>query len=106
MTDTIKIIAKRVGEDPVDETIEDSLEALQEFVGGYIEHVQIRPGLGLICNEEGLINGSHYNCRVEGGYFIFRDCLFIGSEPFEEDFDDVPITAEELLEEGLIRAYQ
>ena len=105
MTDTIKIIAKRVGEDPVDETIENSLEALQEFVGGYIEHVQIRPGLGLICNEEGRINGMHFNCQVKG-FFIFGDFLLLGSEPFEEEFDDVPITAQELLEEGLLRAYQ
>lgn len=101
----LKIVAKRVGEEPVDEFIENELEALQNFVGGYIEHVQIRPGLALICNEEGLINGSHYNCKV-GSHFIFGDCLFVGSFPDDEEFSDCPFTAEDILDEGLIRAYQ
>uniref|UniRef100_UPI004057B7A0 DUF3846 domain-containing protein n=1 Tax=Acetatifactor sp. TaxID=1872090 RepID=UPI004057B7A0 len=36
--------------------IENSLEAEQKFVGGYIEVIGIGNGIDLVCNEEGKIN--------------------------------------------------
>lgn len=36
--------------------IENSLEAEQKFVGGYIEVIRIGNGIDLVCNEEGKIN--------------------------------------------------
>lgn len=35
--------------------IENTLEAFQEQVGGYIEVVHIMPGIVIVCNEEGKI---------------------------------------------------
>lgn len=36
--------------------MENSLEAEQRFVGGYIEVISIGNGIDLVCNEEGKIN--------------------------------------------------
>ena len=49
--------------------IPDTLRAMQDFVGGYIEHVSLPNGLDLIVNDEGLINGSeprlaYYSCDL------------------------------------------
>lgn len=38
--------------------IENSLEAEQAFVGGYIDVVSIGNGIDLVCNDEGKMNGS------------------------------------------------
>ena len=94
----IKIVAKRVGEPFKDETIDNELEALQDFVGGYIEHVQLAPGLGVICNEEGRLNDFKFNCWICGHSFL-GDIMFVGSDYGEEEFTDCPFSAEELLDE-------
>lgn len=49
--------------------IPDTLRGMQDFVGGYIEHVSLPNGLDLIVNDEGLINGSeprlaYYKCDL------------------------------------------
>lgn len=46
--------------------ISNKLETLQKNVGGYIECVTIRPGVAIICNEEGRLLELPYNCEVEG----------------------------------------
>ena len=38
--------------------IPHTLEAMQEFVGGWSEHVSLTPEIDLIVNDEGVINGS------------------------------------------------
>ena len=37
--------------------IENTLEAMQEFVGGYIEVINITDKILLVCNEEGKLRG-------------------------------------------------
>lgn len=37
--------------------VENTLEGLQQFVGGYIECINLTEELVLVCNEEGKING-------------------------------------------------
>lgn len=54
----MKVLAYKVGQEPVVMEIENSLTALQEFVGGYIEvvsisHQDLKYTYLLICNEEG-----------------------------------------------------
>lgn len=58
----VKVIAYRAGQEPVVEDIPDTLEAMQELVGGYIEGLTIEhtpdgEGLQIICNETGKLNG-------------------------------------------------
>lgn len=57
--------------------IEDSLHSMQNFVGGLIEKVALTPDIDLICNEEGLINGSEPRViLMENGHF--QNCIVMG----------------------------
>ncbi len=57
--------------------IEDSLHSMQNFVGGLIEKVALTPNIDLICNEEGLINGSEPRViLMENGHF--QNCIIMG----------------------------
>lgn len=62
----ILVVIKRPGEEPVVEPLFDNtLEAFQREVGGFIETVTLATDMCLICNEEGRIKGLPYN----GEYF-------------------------------------
>jgi hypothetical protein len=53
--------------------IDDSLEALQKVVGGYIEHVTLAPRLAAICNEHGKLDGLPANrWGFVGTFFMTR----------------------------------
>lgn len=57
--------------------IDDSLRSMQNFVGGLIEKVGLTPHIDLICNEEGLINGSEPRVMLtEDGQF--QNCIIMG----------------------------
>lgn len=49
---TIRILRVIPGEEPVVAVIQNTLEVLQEEVGGYIEQVRL-DGMTVICNEDG-----------------------------------------------------
>lgn len=88
----IKVIVKRPDEKYGHVTnISNTLENLQKTVDGYIETLTL-PGYVLILNEEGRINGSPFNCWVEG-FPIFGTIVVAGAT--DEDFDDVDISFEE-----------
>ena len=55
---TIKRPCDQFGEEA---TIPNTLKALQEAVGGYIETVTLDNGVVLICNEEGKLRDMPYN---------------------------------------------
>lgn len=91
MKKSIRVIAKRVGEDYFATTVENSLEEFQRFVGGYIEAVpfsEYRGDVMVICNEEGLIRHLPFNCRVNDQPF-FGDIFIVGVTRLGE-FKDVP----------------
>lgn len=83
MDKPIMAITMEPGGNPVAQTIENTLEAMQGIVGGYIEVVPLGNGLLLICNEEGklkgldptiwigndFISGSFIVCRSDGEEF-------------------------------------
>lgn len=80
--------------DPVIKDISNTLEALQEAVGGYIEAVTpTNDPVVVICNETGKLNGSLPNRSLidhDGNiydhlYGSFLVCGFSG-----EDFTDIP----------------
>lgn len=51
---TVKVCVVRVGKDPAIEEMEDSLEAMQKTVGGYVEpHFSHRLHGYIYCNEDG-----------------------------------------------------
>lgn len=64
------LFAARVGEPLHLEDIDNTLEAMQEFVGGYIETVTLEDGRVIVCNEEGVILGLPNNHGIAGNFFI------------------------------------
>ncbi|MCR5006534.1 MAG: DUF3846 domain-containing protein [Clostridiales bacterium] len=100
MKDTIKVIIKHpnqvVGEY---KAIDNTLEALQKVVGGYIELISVQsdPEVLLICNEEGKLQGLSHNFIITEKDtlkdLIVGPAIICGADG--EDFGDVPITLDE-----------
>ena len=63
--------------------IDNTLEALQRAVGGYIETVSIFTDVTLICNEESRLMGLPYNMDFAGIRFV-GPALVVGRS--EDDF--------------------
>ena len=87
----IRVIYKRVGFDPVEVTIENTLEQMQLMVGGPIEVVPftIDRKILILCDEEGKIDGRPVNFPLRGD-LICGSVLFVGQKG--ENFDDCPYT--------------
>lgn len=71
--------------------IENTLEALQTAVGGYIETVRLRVGNAvMIVNEEGLLLGLPYNTAASGfaGQPIVGTAIIVGVNG--DEFTDIP----------------
>ena len=63
----ILVIIKHPGEVPyVEPLFDNTLEAFQKAVGGYIETVTFATDAAIICNEEGRLIGLAHNCTVLG----------------------------------------
>lgn len=91
-------ISKKVGEDLKEIEIENTLEATQEFVDGYIEVISVTTDYGIfliICNEEGRLRGMPKNCTIDRIDFV-GDILICGEDG--EDFGDCPLTIDQLKE--------
>lgn len=76
MEEKITVAIKKVGEAVDMAEIDNTLEAAQEIVGGYIEMVDVGNGLYLVCNEEGKITGEDFNFALEGDYIV-GDVFFV-----------------------------
>ena len=67
----IMVVIKEPGKPAaVDPLFDNTLEALQDAVGGYIETFTLPSGIVLICNEEGKLHRLPYNVRVCGCDFV------------------------------------
>lgn len=68
-------IIKRPGQPAFRREIDNTLEALQDLVGGYIETVSLPGGIVMIVNEEGKILrlpiNFHLNCDLIRGTAVF-----------------------------------
>ena len=82
----MKVIIKKVGKTPEVVDIENTLEAMQKVVGGYIELVPVRTGCVMICNEEGRIHKLPYNFNLSNNNIV-GDVLFTGQKG--TDFTDL-----------------
>lgn len=76
-------VIKHPGEPAKRIEIDNTLEALQKAVGGYIETVTLFENVTLICNEEGLMMGLLYNMEFMGMRFV-GPVLVVGRA--EDDF--------------------
>lgn len=82
----MKAIYKAPGEVPQIIDIENTLEALQVAVGGYIETLTFASDACLICNEEGRLREMPYNVDFLGAQ-IFGPILIVGYE--DDKFTDL-----------------
>lgn len=78
---------KKVGSEWENVDIENTLEALQREVCGYIETVGITTDACIIVNEEGLINDMPFNTRLFG-LQLFGTILIVGVDG--DEFCDLP----------------
>jgi len=94
----MKVIIKRPCDQFGEETtIPNTLKALQEAVGGYIETVTLDNGVVLICNEEARLRDMPYNFTVRRMVHtflpvsnpIFGTVIACGAEG--DEFADIPI---------------
>ena len=83
----MRVIYKAPGRMPEFREIPNTLEALQEAVGGYIETVTIDTDACIVCNEEGRLLGLPYNRNVLGIPF-YGPILIVGTDG--EEFCDIP----------------
>ena len=77
-------------------TIPNTLKALQEAVGGYIETVTLDNGVALICNEEARLRDMPYNFTVRRmrGVVTIQNAIFgtvIACGADGDEFADIPI---------------
>lgn len=93
MKETIRVIIKKTGERYGHEVeIPNTLAAIQEAVGEFIETLRLDGGLIAICDEEGLLKRSGWNMFL-GGIPICGTIVFVGVDG--EEFDDCPLSMEE-----------
>lgn len=83
----MKVIRKEPGEQPRMVDIPNTLEALQEAVGGRIETVSLFEDACVVCDEEWRIKGKPYNCNILCMAFG-GTVLLVGVNG--EEFCDVP----------------
>ena len=66
----MRVLKKEPGGPWVDAEIENTLEALQQGVGGKLEAVTLASDACILCNEEGRLLGMPYNITICGVSFV------------------------------------
>jgi len=69
----LRIVIKRPGESAIIAEIENTLEAMQEVVGGLIERFQYIRGYSCYANEEGVLLNLEPNGPVVGTFYISQE---------------------------------
>ena len=90
----ITVIICEPGKLPRIDHIENTLEAMQEIVGGYIETVTFAEDACIVCNEEGRLKGLAPCMKLFGIDFV-GTCIVVGVKG--EEFCSVPENAYNLL---------
>lgn len=96
MSEKINVLLIEPGKYPKQIEIEDTLEAMQETVGGYIEeYMPFDDEIAIVCNEEGKMNGAELNRAIYSDDKEILDIIagkfFIAYAPIEsESFLSMP----------------
>ena len=80
MKKKIKVLYKRVGREPEVIEIENTLQAMQSLVGGFIEVIPY-DYYELVCNDEGKLQGLYPNVGFD--YDIINGNFFIANDNYE-----------------------
>ena len=81
--DAIQVLKVASGKAPEAITIPNTLEAMQQMVGGYIEVIPLED-VCLVCNEDGKLNGLEGNRRL--GDDIITGTFFLAGCTDDGDF--------------------
>lgn len=81
----LKILLKKVGQEPKIKFIDNTLKAKQELVGGLIEVLDFENDTLIICNEEGKILNLPPNTLFDMDY-IAGDYFVVGNDFEKADF--------------------
>ena len=95
----MRVVIKEPSGRPHVAEIDNTLEALQAAVGGYIESVALFTDLAVICNEEGRLKGMPFNCEVCGIGFV-GPIVFVGVAG--DAFADLSDTGVELITKRMV----
>lgn len=79
----MKIVVKKVNQNPQVMYINGDLKEMQDIVGGYIEAFHVVNDILCVCNEEGKITGLPVNFNF-GKDYICGDVFFVAEG--DEDF--------------------
>lgn len=90
----MKAIIKEAGQNPIVTDIENTLEALQQTVGGYIQVINLNEKTVLICDEEGKLKDKPYNFGI-GFDYIVGTAIFVNTTA--EDFTDIDEATEQMI---------
>lgn len=86
----MKAILKEPGKEPRILEVESDHEALHEALGGYLEHIGIGRGIGILCDEDGRYKGPvvkgrptslPYNFSLPDIGPLVGPVLFVGESP-------------------------
>ncbi|MBR3008356.1 MAG: DUF3846 domain-containing protein [Stomatobaculum sp.] len=89
----IKVLVIEPGKNPEEREIDNTLEAMQEIVGGYIECVTMATDLVIIDNEEGRLMDLPYNRTICCVNFV-GTIIMAGVEG--DEFADLPASLDDL----------
>lgn len=92
MSKEIKVYVKEPGKPLEARKIPNTLEAMQQTVGGYIETFTVATDLVIVCNEEGRLIGLPYNCTISGGVDFVGTIFFAGK--YHDHFCDLGVSKE------------
>lgn len=88
MADKIKVVVKDPGKIAEIREVENTLEALQDIVGGWIEVLPMANGVYAIVNEEGALLELPRNTGIVGYGMICGPIVLAGRKG--DEFADVP----------------
>lgn len=92
MNEKIKVIVKRPDEAGHVTWMSNTLKAFQTAVGGHIEVVSVKPGVVVVCNEDGRLIGLEPNCRFLGIDFV-GTIIVAGTDGEEFADTELPLAA-------------
>lgn len=73
----VKVVQKKVNDVFRQVEIDNSLEAMQKLVGGYVEVVYMFDNVFMVCNEEGKLMGLEPNLVLRNGDVVVGDIFFV-----------------------------
>lgn len=95
MSRLLKAIVKEPGKEPEEFIVTDELKALQNIVGGYMDHRIVKDNMIVLFDDDGRIKNRPYNCWFYG-LDLVGTIVVLGLSRGE--FDNCPITLDEFRE--------